>query len=134
LGQNWTILNYKLPEAPAFNSNTNVASASSTSVTSGGMLQLASSLSPLSTVFVGQNITSGPFKVELTDIGRTTNGLLPAAVNVYYNGGLVNTTAITPPSVQKFNVSNHTLYVKVNSTFAGYYAYTKYARCSFTQT
>lgn len=128
LGQNWTILNYELPGASAFNSNTGVASASSTSVVNGGMLQLASSLSPLSTVFVGQNITSGPFKVELTDIGRTTNGLLPAAVNVYYNGALVNTTAITPPSVQKFNVSNHTLYVKVNSTFAGYYAYTKYAK------
>ena len=130
LGQNWTILNYQMPGTTGFNSNTPASSydVKSSNAINGGMVQLAASLTNVQTVFVGQNITSGPFKVELTDIGRTTNGLLPAAVNVYYNGGLINTTAITPPSIQKFNVSNHTIDVKVESTFAGYYAYTKYAK------
>ena len=127
-GENWTILNYELPGTSAFNTQT-ATTATSTTTASGGKLQLAASLSPLTTVYVGQNITSGTFKVELTDIGQpNSNGVSPAGLDVFYNGALTNVTAASPGTTAQFNVSGHNLYVKVNQTFAGLYAYQKYAK------
>ena len=131
-GQNWTIINYKLPGATAFNS-TAVPSSSNT-VTSldtiaGGELSLASSLVPETTVYVGQNVSTGPFTVQVADIGQpNSNGISPAALKVYYNGVLYNTTAVSSGTTQQFNDSGHNLYVKVYQTFAGLYAYEKYAK------
>ncbi len=132
LGQNWTIIGFKLPGATASNSTHSVSTVSSTTVVkNGGQVQVASSLSPMTTVYVGQNVTAsnGQFSVQLTDIGQPNgSGASPAAINLYYNGKLVNVTAIGENTTQSFNISGTKVYVKVGQTFAGLYAYQKYAK------
>ena len=120
LGENWTIINATIPTTKTSSSSTTVA---------GGKLELAASLKPEQTVYVGQNVTSGNFTVQLADLGQpNSNGISNAALNVYYNGVLKNTTSVAPGSLTKFNVSGSYLYVDVNQTFAGLYAYEKYAK------
>ncbi len=131
LGQNWTIIGYTLPGATSANNTnpTGVTQSGSTGFVAGGILDVASSLSPLKTVYVGQNLTAGPYTVQLTDIGQpNSNGISPAAINLYKNGALTNVTSILPPSTASFNISGVKVYVKVNQTFAGLYAYQKYAK------
>ncbi len=96
----------------------------------GGTIYLASSATPLQTIYVGHNISSGPWTVQLQDLAQTTNGLnAAAAVAVYYNGQQTNESTISSlPNTAKFNVTGHLLYVSVNSTFAGLYAYQKWAK------
>jgi len=119
-GQNWTIVNGTAPK---------VTLSSSTTFVQGGSLTLAQSMTPLETVNVSSSISSGPFKVVLEDLSHPNNaGVSSASINVYYNGQLINTTSITPPGIVKFNVSGQTLWVKVNQTFAGLYAYEKWAK------
>ena len=129
LGQTWTIINYGLPSG----------SVTTSTMVHGGKLALAASLVSLSTVYVGKNLTSGKFTVQLADLGNAdSDGYSPAAINVYYNGVLTNSSSI--PSCQavsaesrgqctvKYNVTGQQLYVKVNQTFAGLYAYQKWAK------
>ena len=125
LGQNWTVIGYKHPPTTALTHGYNNIAGNSNTV-----VELASSLSNLTTLYVGQNITSGPFKVELTDLGQPNqNSISTAAFNIYYNNVLTNVTSIFPNDTpQQFNVTGHLLYVKVKSTFAGLYAYEKYAK------
>ncbi len=119
LGQNWTIINETGPST----------SVTSTTAVHGGHAWLAASLAPLTTVYVGQNLTSGPFKVELTDLGQpNSNGVSQASINVYTNGVLTNTSQVSPGTTTKFNVTGQTLFVNVNQTFAGLYAYQKWAK------
>ncbi|MCL5405061.1 MAG: S-layer protein [Candidatus Marsarchaeota archaeon] len=128
-GQNWTIINYKLPGTTAFNSTSGATSATSTTAVAGGELSLASTLVPEETVYVGQNATAGPFTVQVADIGQpNNNGISPAALKVYYNGVLYNVSAVNPGVTQQFNDTGHNLYVHVYQTFAGLYAYEKYAK------
>lgn len=124
LGQNWTIL------GGYSNTKSSSAKAAQNTAVPGGNVTLASSLSPLTTVYVGHNITSGSFTVTLEDLGQpAANGTVPAAINVYYNGVLTNTSSLFPSAnAQKFNVTGHILYVHVNQTFAGLYAYQKWAK------
>ncbi len=120
IGENWTIINATIPTS---------TTSSSTTAVAGGKVELAASLKPEQTVYVGQNVTSGNFTVELADLGQpNANGVSNAALNVYYNGVLKNTTSVAPGSLTKFNVSGTYLYVDVNQTFAGLYAYEKYAK------
>jgi lipopolysaccharide export system protein LptA len=120
LGQNWTIVSYTLPSGTA---------TSSTVAQHGGKLGLASSLVPLTTVYVGKNLTSGPFTVQLADLGTANSaGVSPAAINVYYKGALTNSSSVYPGNTVKYNVSGTLLWVKVNQTFAGLYAYQKWAK------
>ena len=121
LGQNYTILS----EVPATGSG-----ASSTTVVAGGKLKLASSLIPLTTLYVGHNITTGPWTVQLTDLGQpNVSGVSPASLSIMYNNVLTNTTSLSPGTGSpEFNVSGHTIYINVNSTFAGLYAYQKWAK------
>ncbi len=121
LGQPWTILNY---------SNSGVTGVGSTSVAFGGSLQLAQSLVNMTTVYVGHNLTSGPFTVQLQDLAQANaNSLYPAIIEIYYNGVATNQSSIVPGSkAQEFNVSGHNLYVKVNNTAAGLYGYQKWAK------
>ncbi len=133
-GQNYTILNYYRGTS-AFPGYPTGSVSSSTNAIPGvanqNKIQLAASLSPMQTVYVGHNVTSGPFTVALTDLGQpNSNGVSTASVAVYYNGGATptNVTQITPGTTQAFNVSGHNLYVNVNSTFAGLYAYQKWAK------
>lgn len=120
LGQNWTIINATEP----------TGTVSSTATLTGGKLEVASSLSNTTTLYVGQNVSSGPFTVRLMDLGQpNSNGVSPGAFNIYYNGALTNVTSIFPNATpQIYNVSGHKLYVSVSSTFAGLYAYEKYAK------
>jgi hypothetical protein len=121
LGQSWTIVGATVP-AP-------VSTLTTTQAVAGGALQLAQSLNPLTTVYVGQNVTSGNFKVVLTDLGQAnSNGISPASLSVYYKGVLTNSSSNNPGTLAQYNVSGQKLYVKVNQTFAGLYAYSKWAK------
>jgi hypothetical protein len=128
LGQPWTILNYQPPGTRSFNKGTPSSVTSTTNVIAGGAIQVAATLSSMTTLYVGQNLTAGNFTVQLTDLGQAANGISPASINLYYNGALTNITQIKPGITQQFNVSGHNVYVKVNQTFAGLYAYQKYAK------
>ncbi len=137
LGKNWTILNYKLPTSGGgATSNWNTATGAAATVSSsnginGGALSLASTLTPVQTVYVGHNVSSGGFTVSLTDLGQpNSGGVSQASVNVYYNGTLTNTTQLSPGNTTKFTALNgqKTVFVKVNQTFAGLYAYQKWAK------
>ncbi|MDE1810879.1 MAG: S-layer protein [Candidatus Micrarchaeota archaeon] len=121
LGQNWTILG-------GFGAGSAVIG--STATVAGGKVQLAASLTPLTTVYVGRNISSGAnFTVALQDLGlANSNGVSPASIAVYYQGKLTNQTSVFPGNTAQFNVSGHKLFVKVNQTFAGYYQYQKWAK------
>lgn len=127
LGQNYTIIN----ATPAGSASVGGfgTSVSSTTVAAGGKIFLASSVAPLQTIYVGHNITSGPWVVQLQDLGQpNSNGVSPASLSIMYNGQLTNTSSVSPGTVTKFNVTGHTLYVNVNATFAGLYAYQKWAK------
>ncbi len=120
LGQQWTIINATPPSTTA---------TQTTAVQGSSSMYLAQSLVPLTTVYVGQNLTAGAYTVTLTDLGQpNSNGVSTASVNLYYNGVLTNTSQIAPGTTAKFNVSGKTVDVKVNSTFAGLYAYQKWAK------
>jgi hypothetical protein len=124
LGQNWTIVSYTLPGGGAL-----VTGLTSTNTINGGKLGLATSLSPMATVYVGHNLTSSGFVVQLTDLGQpTSSGVSAASLAVYYNNVLTNTSSVYPGNTVKFNVTGHNLYVKINQTFAGLYAYQKWAK------
>ncbi len=120
LGQNWTIVSYSLPSG---------TTSSATVETQGGKLGLAQSLVPLTTVYVGKNLTSGVFTVQLADLGTASSGgVSPAAINIYKSGVLTNSSSIWPANTVKYNISGTLLFVKVNQTFAGLYAYQKWAK------
>ncbi len=120
LGQNYTIINATLP----------TSTATSTTAVPGGKLEVAQSLTPLTSISPPEgNITSGNFKVVLTDMGQpNVSGIAPAIIDVLYNGKVTNNTAIFPGHLVQFNVSGHILDVKVNQTVEGFYAYSKYAK------
>jgi hypothetical protein len=123
LGANWTILNATTPSA------LQNAPVSTSNAIAGGKLSLASTLSPIQTVYVGHNVSSGGFTVSLTDLGQPNGQAVSAAsVDIYYNGTLTNTTQLTPPSTTKFTVGGKSVFVHVNQTFAGLYAYQKWAK------
>jgi len=120
LGQNWTIFNYNVSSLTPPPSGQFVV---------GGELQLAQSMTPLTTVFVGQNLTSGPFTVKLLDLSYpNSSGVSRADVAVYKNGVMYNQTAIAPGSMMEFNVSGTPIYLSVTQTFPGLYASQKWAK------
>lgn len=119
LGQNWTIVGGYAASG----------TASSTTTAAGGQIGVAQATTPVTTVYVGHNLTIGNFTVQLQDLGQATaGGLSPAALAIYYKGKLTNTTQLFPGNTLKFNASSQSIYVKVNNTFAGYYQYAKYAK------
>ncbi len=132
LGQQWTIIGYKLPGASAWNYTTpkskSIEESAASTFTSGGYLQLAATTTPLRTVDVGSNMTSGPWTVALKDIGQATGGSYPAIVEVYYNGAPVQNYSIIPPKTISVNESGNRLFIHVNQTVAGFYAYEKWAQ------
>ena len=87
-----------------------------------------SPLTPLLVIYVGRNVTTGPWTVQVTTLGAPVNGISPAALNIYYNGALTNTTQITPVGGAVYRSGTHYLYISVEQTFAGLYAYQKWAR------
>jgi hypothetical protein len=103
--------------------STGAASTTSTAKT------YASGCHVITTVYVGHNTTCGHWTVQLTDLGQpNANGISKASVNLYYNNVLTNITSIAPKHTGAYNVSGHVLKVDVKQTFAGLYAYQKWAK------
>ncbi|MEM3661751.1 MAG: hypothetical protein QXG73_02905, partial [Candidatus Micrarchaeaceae archaeon] len=125
LGENWTI--YKIINPPPV---TNLTSSTYELGASNTKLQLAQSMTPLQTVYVGHNITSGPFTVVLQDLSYpNSTGISNAAIAVYKNGaGPYNETSIVPGTTATLNVTGTPLSIYVASTFPGLYAYQKWAK------
>lgn len=86
------------------------------------------------TTYVGQNVTSGPWAVQLQDLAQTPNGInAPAALGIYYNGQMTNATVANPGTISEFSsptspITFSTLYLELNSTYSGLYAYQKWAK------
>ncbi|MEM3247616.1 MAG: hypothetical protein QW207_03725, partial [Candidatus Micrarchaeaceae archaeon] len=125
LGENWTL--YSIVNPPPVK---NLTSSEYELGASNTKVQLAQSMTPLETVYVGHNITSGPFTVVLQDLSYpNSNGISDAAIAVYKNGaGPYNETAIAPDTTATLNVTGTPLYVHVGTTFPGLYAYQKWAQ------
>ncbi len=127
LGQNWTTYDFHPPVLSG-------SWPSSNSFVVGGNLTLAQASTGVETVYVGKNISSGPFTVVLNDLSYPNNaGLSNAALSVYYNGVLTNVTSVGPASGSSgenavINASGTKLYIKVSETFPGLYAYQKWAK------
>jgi hypothetical protein len=120
LGQNWSIVTYFLPNGVA---------TSNTLAVRGGGLGLTHPLVPLTTVYVGKNLTTGQFTAQLANLGTASNaGVTPAVVNIYYKGVETNTTIIWPVNTVEYNIAGNIYFVRVNQTFAGLYAYQKWAK------
>jgi hypothetical protein len=121
LGQNFTIVN---------GTGSGSTTVSSSVTKNGGKISLASSVAPLQTVYVGHNITSGPWTVQLQDFAQTNQGTnANASVAVYYNGQLTNSSVIIQANKNtKINVTGHLLFISAQQTFAGLYAYQKWAK------
>ncbi len=126
LGQPWTIIASNSMIGGAY------ASASTSNEVFGGKITLASSLTNLSTVYVGDNLTTGPFKVQLAGLGNTNqSGISQASINIYYQNSTtpVNTTVADTNSMNHFNISGKTLWVRVGQTFVGgSFSYQRWAK------
>ncbi len=123
LGANWSVYGMTVP--------TSITGVTSNSFVVGGNVTLAQASTPVQTVYVGHNITSGPFTVVLNDLSYPNqNGISNAALSIYNNGVLTNVTSAGPASNQNIvvNSSGTKLYVKVSQTFPGLYAYQKWAK------
>ncbi|MFP3278463.1 MAG: S-layer protein [Candidatus Micrarchaeota archaeon] len=121
LGENWTIYSYSVSSLTSY--------PDSSHFVVGGKLQLAQSMTPLTTVFVGQNLTSGPFTVRLLDLSYpNSSGVSSADVAIYKNGIMYNQTALKPYTTTEFNVSGTPIYLYIDQTFPGLYASQKWAK------
>ncbi len=100
-------------------------------------LNVTSNTAPNGVIFVGQNMTDGPWTVVLQDLGQpNANGIATASFNIYYNGTYVTATSMYPGyssegGVMKYGGS-HYLFINLTSTFAGLYSYQKYAKFSLS--
>ena len=120
LGQNYTLVN-----GTGTTSRYSLGNGSQT--VPGGQIYVAPSTG-MRTVYVNQNLSWGPWTVQVQDlaqVGNATNA--PAAVAVYYSGQETNESSIEVGQTAKFNVSGHLLFINVNSSFSGVYAYQKWA-------
>ena len=82
-----------------------------------GSSLVGNAISNLSKLYVGGNITSGPFKVVLNGISYP-NGT-PAGITVYKNGAMENASYIRRGSIAAFNINGTALYVAMPDAFAG---------------
>ncbi|ASI13477.1 S-layer-like protein [Candidatus Mancarchaeum acidiphilum] len=119
LGKNWTIANYTLPSG----------TVSSSTYTTGGKLELASAVSPITTLYLDHFLNSTPFGVELSGFTEpNSSGISQPIYHVFYNGTLVNSTTIKIGTTKLFNVSGHKIYVYVKSAAADVFESASYAK------
>jgi len=121
LGTNYTTYNFTPP----------TGTVQSGQVVSGGAVSLAKEVLPSQIIYVGKsvNITGTNIAIELGDLSyANSNGVSSADIQILSNGQIVNQSAIAPGTIQKFNVSGQPIYVYVQKTFAGLYAYEKWAQ------
>ncbi|MDE1855902.1 MAG: S-layer protein, partial [Candidatus Micrarchaeota archaeon] len=127
LGQSYSLYSATPPASGSIPGSGNFVTG--TSLSSGGAVQLAQAITPQQVVYVGKNISAGPWTVVLQDLSYpTSNGISNAAVAVYKNGVLTNTTSIAPSTTKIINVTGTKLYISVGTTFPGLYAYQKWAQ------
>lgn len=93
---------------------------------------------PLTTIYIGHSATCGQYTVVLTDLSQpNSHGVSKALFSVYSGNTLVRASrAIKPGSSWIFVLGplrNH-LTVHVSQTFAGLYAYQKWAKITITGT
>ena len=87
-----------------------------------------SSCNAFVTIYIGQNDTCLPFKVELANLGQpNSNGTSPADLDIYNNGAQTNYSIMYPGQSATFVANGNSLTVIINKTFAGMYAYQKWA-------
>ena len=118
LGQNYTIISMNSISSPIMSTNL---------TQSGGQISIAPSTG-LRTVYVGQTLNYGPWSIQLQDVATSNAVNPPAALAIFYNNVMTNQTSIVPGQTVKINVTNHIIYINVNSSFAGLYAYQKWAK------
>ena len=69
------------------------------------------------TLYLGQNISGGPWAAVLTGMGQPNSaGVSPASFSVYYNNNLTNTTSAYPGNTVIFTVGNASLRLSVVQT------------------
>jgi hypothetical protein len=120
LGQNFTTINFTPPA---------IKGATTTNFVTGGKIEIASVATPLETVYVGQNITAGPYTFVLRDLSYPDqNGISRAALDIYYNDQLINTTQQEPGTLKVYNYSGSPIKIYIKETFPGLYAYQKWAK------
>lgn len=80
----------------------------------------SSGVGNVTTLYIGKNISGGPWTAVLQDIGQpNSNGTSPADFAVYYNNKPTNASLIYPGSTDSFAFDNDTLHIMVLQTFAG---------------
>jgi hypothetical protein len=130
---------------------TSLASSSTTTIVSNVTMHGEFvNLTPFEVVDVGgKNLSSGPFAVQLKDLGGgNAYYAVSAIVQLYYNGSILNAAHIYPsndvvsfnqsgitgyaiyPSNTpvRFNISGHALYIKVSQACEGLCGYVKWAK------
>ncbi len=87
-------------------------------------------------VYVGSSLScrSG-YSVTLVDLSQPTNsnGVSSALLNVYFRGTFVNSFVVAPGQVVVVRGHGAPLDIYVQQTFAGLYAYQKWAKMSLFQ-
>lgn len=122
LGQQWSMFQ---ANAPTISAN----QPTSSNFVVGGSILLSQAQTPLTTIYVGHNISAGGVTVALQDLSYpNSNGISSASVQIYKNGVALNQTSIAPGVTQLVNASGTKIYVYVQSTFPGLYAYQKWAK------
>ena len=144
-GNGWvSIAAYVFPSGlpPTTTSTYTTVPSTSTATTSSVVTTTAASTTTipnscglLYTVYVGNSISCSPWTAQLTDLSQPSNQTNASAadINIYYSGTLTNVSQIYPNHGAYFDVGGHYLYVYVNQTFAGLYAYQKWAKMSMSQ-
>lgn len=126
LGQNWSIFSANIPAGVGTGG---AAGPQTGNIEVGGSLSLASSQTPLTTLYVGKNLTAGNVTVVLQDLSYPTSaGISSASLAVYKSGVLTNQTSVAPGVTQLVNATGTKIYIFVSSTFPGLYAYQKWAK------
>lgn len=123
MGQQWTIIGANTAGIGAPSTTSNVVY--------GGKLSLAESLTNSTTVYVGENISSGPYRVQLTGLGnQNSSGFAQASVAIYYKNSTspVNVSVVPSKTTTKFNISGTNLFLHIGNTFAGLRSSSEFAQ------
>ena len=76
-------------------------------------------------IYVGQGVTCGGYTAVLKDLSYP-NGTY-AYIYAYKNNALANTTSVPDGGEMTLNVSGRLMYISINQTFTGIYAYDRWA-------
>ncbi len=83
----------------------------------------------LVTLYVGQSDACGQFIVSLADLTYpNASGVSAAVLDIYYNGAFYNSTQVFPGQTITVSQGGNTMQIYVNATFAGLYAYQRWAK------